>query len=55
MVLTGCGVAESTGSLAEGRQADVVAVQGNPLDDLRAMAAIRDVWLAGRRVERTEA
>jgi imidazolonepropionase-like amidohydrolase len=49
------GVAESAGLLAEGRQADVVAVQGNPLDDLRAMAAIRDVWLAGRRVERTEA
>ena len=49
------GVADSAGLLAEGRQADVVAVQGNPLDDLRAMAAIRDVWLAGRRVERTEA
>lgn len=49
------GVADRAGLLAEGRQADVVAVAGNPLDDLRAMAAIRDVWQAGRRVERTEA
>jgi imidazolonepropionase-like amidohydrolase len=48
------GVADTAGLLAAGRQADVVAVAGNPLDDLRAMAAIRDVWLAGRRVERTE-
>ena len=48
------GVAGLAGSLAEGRQADVVAVDGNPLDDLRALTRIRDVWLAGRRVERTE-
>jgi imidazolonepropionase-like amidohydrolase len=48
------GVADRAGLLAEGRQADVVAVAGNPLDDLRALWAIRDVWLAGRRVERTE-
>jgi imidazolonepropionase-like amidohydrolase len=48
------GVADRAGLLAEGRHADVVAVAGNPLDDLRALWAIRDVWLAGRRVERTE-
>jgi imidazolonepropionase-like amidohydrolase len=48
------GVADRAGLLAEGRQADVVAVAGTPLDDLRALWAIRDVWLAGRRVERTE-
>jgi imidazolonepropionase-like amidohydrolase len=48
------GVADRAGLLGEGRRADVVAVDGNPLDDLRALAAIRDVWLAGRRVERTE-
>ncbi len=46
-------VADIAGLLADGRQADVVAVDGNPLDDLRAMAQIRDVWQAGRRVERT--
>ena len=48
------GVADTAGLLAVGRQADVVAVEGNPLDDLRAMTRIRDVWLAGHRVERTE-
>jgi imidazolonepropionase-like amidohydrolase len=48
------GVASVAGSLAEGRQADVVAVDGNPLDDLRTLTRIRDVWLAGARVERTE-
>ncbi len=47
------GVSDTAGLLRAGRQADVVAVDGNPLDDLRAMARIRDVWLAGRRVERT--
>jgi imidazolonepropionase-like amidohydrolase len=48
------GVSDVAGRLAEGRQADVVAVEGNPLDDLRALSAIRDVWQAGRRIERTE-
>jgi myo-inositol 2-dehydrogenase/D-chiro-inositol 1-dehydrogenase len=48
------GVADSAGLLAQGRQADVVAIAGNPLDDLRALWAIRDVWQAGRRLERTE-
>ena len=46
-------MADRAGLLAEGRQADVVAVAGNPLDDLRAMAAVRDVWQAGNRIERT--
>jgi hypothetical protein len=32
-----------------------VAVTGNPLDDLRALQRVEDVWLAGRRIERTEA
>jgi imidazolonepropionase-like amidohydrolase len=47
------GVADVAGRLGEGRQADVVAVDGNPLDDLRALQSVRDVWLAGRRVDRT--
>jgi imidazolonepropionase-like amidohydrolase len=48
------GVADRAGLLAEGRQADVVAIEGNPLEDLRALWAVRDVWQAGRRVERTQ-
>jgi imidazolonepropionase-like amidohydrolase len=47
------GLADEVGLLAADRQADVVVVTGNPLADLRAMAAIEDVYLAGRRIERT--
>ncbi len=47
------GVADVAGSIAAGRQADIVAVEGNPFDDLRALSRVRDVWLAGQRVERT--
>jgi imidazolonepropionase-like amidohydrolase len=47
------GIADAAGSLQAGRQADVVAVTGSPLDDLRTLWAVEDVWQAGRRVERT--
>ena len=47
------GVPNVAGRLAEGRQADVVIIEGNPLDDLRALQSVQDVWLAGRRVDRT--
>jgi imidazolonepropionase-like amidohydrolase len=47
------GLPDVAGRLAEGRQADVVIIEGNPLDDLRALRSVQDVWLAGRRVDRT--
>jgi imidazolonepropionase-like amidohydrolase len=47
------GVADEAGLLAEGRQADVVVVEGDPLADLTALQQILDVWQAGRRVDRS--
>ena len=46
------GVGDVAGRLEEGRQADVVVVEGNPLKDLTALQHIRDVWQAGRVVAR---
>jgi imidazolonepropionase-like amidohydrolase len=48
-------LADVAGTLAPGRQADVVVVDGNPFEDLAALEQTRDVWLAGRQVARTEA
>jgi len=47
------GVADVAGVLAAGRQADVVVVAGDPLADLVALQHVQDVWLAGRRVDRS--
>jgi imidazolonepropionase-like amidohydrolase len=46
------GVGDAAGLLAAGRQADVLVVDGNPLDDLSHLWQIRDVFQAGRRVQR---
>lgn len=42
------GVSGSTGSLDPGRRADVVLVEGNPLEDVAAMARVRLTVRAGR-------
>ncbi|MBM4408810.1 MAG: amidohydrolase family protein [Chloroflexi bacterium] len=47
------GVGEVAGTIAAGRQADLVVVDGNPLADLTALQRVEDVWQAGRRVPRT--
>ena len=44
--------AESAGTLAEGRQADVLVVDGDPVKDLSKLWQVRDVFQAGGRVER---
>ncbi|MGE0057476.1 MAG: amidohydrolase family protein [Dehalococcoidia bacterium] len=46
------GMAEHAGLLAAGRQADVLVVDGNPLESLAALWQVRDVFQAGKRVER---
>jgi imidazolonepropionase-like amidohydrolase len=46
------GVGEEAGLLAAGRQADVVVVEGDPLEDLTALQRVRDVFQAGWRVPR---
>jgi len=46
------GVGDVAGRIAEGRQADLVVVEGDPLADLAALQRVADVWLAGRRIDR---
>ncbi|ASW58087.1 amidohydrolase family protein [Plantactinospora sp. KBS50] len=45
-----CGLAHRKGRLAAGFDADVLAVDGNPLEDLGALHRIRAVFLRGRRL-----
>jgi imidazolonepropionase-like amidohydrolase len=40
------------GRIATGRRADLVLVNGNPLDDIRATRGIATIWKNGRRVAR---
>ncbi|WP_150462054.1 amidohydrolase family protein [Nesterenkonia ebinurensis] len=49
------GMDEQTGSIEEGKAADMIILQRNPLDDIRALADVDAVWLAGRCVHRTTA
>jgi len=44
------GVADSLGSIAPGRWADLVVLEKDPLADIRNARAIESVWIAGRRV-----
>jgi imidazolonepropionase-like amidohydrolase len=46
------GLAGRAGSLAAGGWADVIAVDGNPLDDIRALGRVRFVMKGGRVVRR---
>jgi imidazolonepropionase-like amidohydrolase len=41
------GIGDKVGKLAEGLAADVIVVQGNPLDDLEALRALRLVMQGG--------
>jgi imidazolonepropionase-like amidohydrolase len=46
------GVDDEVGTLEPGKQADVIAVRGNPDEDLNALWDVTDVMLAGKLVER---
>jgi imidazolonepropionase-like amidohydrolase len=48
-----CGVADRKGRLAPGFDADIIAVNGDPLTDPNALAAVTAVWRAGKRVQLT--
>ncbi|MCC9707141.1 amidohydrolase family protein [Streptomyces sp. MNU76] len=48
------GLGETTGRVAPGFRADLLAVDGDPLEDLGALKAIRAVVAAGRRYEPLE-
>lgn len=45
-------VGDTAGTLAAGRPADLLVVGGDPTADLNALWDVRDVYKAGRRVER---
>jgi len=46
-----CGVSHLVGGLEAGKEADLLVVDGNPLQDIDAIVNVRAVYLAGRRVE----
>lgn len=48
-----CGMSEQIGTLEKGKLADVIAVEGNPLEDIRVLQGPKTVILGGRRVEGT--
>jgi imidazolonepropionase-like amidohydrolase len=41
-----CGLSDTLGTLAEGKAADVIVVQGDPLDDIKQMQdLVRITWV----------
>ncbi|MBM3945203.1 MAG: amidohydrolase family protein, partial [SAR202 cluster bacterium] len=40
------------GTLEAGKEADMIVVDGDPSKDVRALWNVREVFLAGKRVER---
>ena len=47
-----CWIADQVGTLEPGKQADVLVVSGNPLEDLSDLRRVADIFLAGERVDR---
>jgi imidazolonepropionase-like amidohydrolase len=45
------GIEKETGSIEPGKRADVVATPANPLDDVRALEAVKFVMKDGRVVK----
>ena len=46
-----CGVGDRKGSISAGKDADIIAVPGNPLDDISCIQEVRAVVVAGNRVD----
>jgi imidazolonepropionase-like amidohydrolase len=47
-----CGLGHRKGRIAAGFDADILAIDGDPLDDLAALRSVRAVFAAGVRVQR---
>jgi imidazolonepropionase-like amidohydrolase len=45
-----CGIAHTTGTLEPGKDADILAVAGNPLDDIAAIHDVTTVFVKGTQV-----
>jgi imidazolonepropionase-like amidohydrolase len=50
-----CGLSGRKGLLRAGHDADLVVVDGDPLTDIRALDAVRAVYLRGQAVPQTAA
>ena len=48
-------VQQQLGSIAAGKQADLLVLNANPLADIRNTRQIHSVWIAGRRLAETRA
>ena len=46
-----CGLRDRTGTLEPGKDADILAVAGDPLTDLSALHDVLAVYVRGRRVD----
>jgi imidazolonepropionase-like amidohydrolase len=44
------GVADQVGTLEVGKGADLLVVEGNPMEDIRALTRVTAVYKEGRRV-----
>ena len=49
-----CCIDSQVGALDPGMQADVLVVNGNPLDDIADLRQVADVFLAGARIDRQD-
>ena len=49
-----CCVDDFVGTLEPGKQADLLVVNGNPIDDLSALRQVTDIFLAGAQVDRRD-
>jgi imidazolonepropionase-like amidohydrolase len=45
-----CGLGHRKGRIAAGFDADILAIEGNPLEDLAAIRKLRAVYIGGRPV-----
>ena len=52
---TALGIDDVTGTLEEGKEADIIALDGDPTEDVGALFNVSEVLLAGRRVDRGSA
>ncbi|HBY94124.1 MAG: amidohydrolase family protein [Ardenticatenaceae bacterium] len=49
-----CGVEQETGTLEPNKRADIIAVEGNPLEDIRTLQNVRFVMKAGQVLVRSK-
>ncbi len=49
-----CGVADRKGTITIGKDADLLAVAGDPLDDISCIEQVRAVFVKGNRIRLTE-